>query len=106
VDNIVLMRKVQRQQQLYSEPAHQNIRNHILLEANIKSSQRVAHEREDEAHMRAIWSHMLKFIEKMTDVRVAQLSLLSIAKAAQDVALEDIIVVTVTLCAQDLQREE
>jgi hypothetical protein len=101
----MLIRKFQHQQQLNGELLHQNIRNHVLLEANTKSSQRLAHEREDEAHMRAIWSDVLEVINEMTDVCVAQLSLLAVTKTFQDVALEDVIAVTVAFCAQDLQRE-
>lgn len=70
VNDIMIVGKVKRQQQLDSEAPHHLIRDRAIWEPGAKASEGLADKFEHEAQVRPIRALMLKVVNKMTDLRV------------------------------------
>lgn len=103
VDDFVLMGEIEGAHKLKGELSHEECRDSIVREPDTKGRQGLAHELEDETHVRAVGPCELKVVDQVADVFVAQELAVSIAEPTEDLSLEDGMFMAVAFVTQDFE---
>ena len=106
VDDTVRVSKTQGHHELGGKPAHDQIRDLVLLEPGAKRAQVLPHELKNKKDMLAVWPLVLKVVDEVADVSVPRLAPVSVAEMPEYLPLEDRLPVVIALAAQDLEGEE
>lgn len=106
VDDFVLMGEIEGAHKLKGELSHEECRDSIVREPDTKGRQGLAHELEDETHVRAVGPCELKVVDQVADVFVAQELAASIAEPTEDLSLEDGMFMAVAFVTQDFEGPE
>lgn len=106
VDDLVLMGEIEGARELEGEFSHEECGDAIFREPDTKGRQGLAHELEDETHVRAVGPCELKVVDQMADVLVAQKLAISIAKPLENLSLEDGMLVAIALVTEDFKGPE
>lgn len=75
----------------------------MLREPNAEAAKCLAHEFKHKACMGAVWALMLKIIDKVTNIVVAQLVTTPISKMGENLLLKGVVSLAVAYRAQHLQ---
>lgn len=106
VYNFALVRIVQRENQLYGEAAHDEVRDLVVLSQLAKSPQGLAHELEGQADVCPVGADVLKSVEHVADVLASHESLASGSEMRHDLPLADGLVCAVCIGTEDLEGLE
>ncbi len=91
--------------QLGGEPTHERVGNHAVFEGCAEAGHGLAHELEDEADVGAVGALVLKVLDEVADVVVAELGLVAFAEVSEDLALEDGLSAAVGVGPEDFEGE-
>lgn len=100
MNHVTVVSEVECSHQLEGELAHNRGRHHVLFEPDAEGPQIFSHELQNEADVVTVGALELEIVDEVANVFVARQSTVSGAKVSENLSLEDVIFLPVTLRTQ------